>query len=648
MIDFAKLTEIVKKRLEEDLEIKSVEVEMPTLEEAVHEAAAILGIPIKNLDYEVLVHKTIFMGFGKNVCKIRGYESAEIKRKKEEEAAAAAQEMKKLEEVEEIKDIDGEVFIKRISEGVFIKVVPPLGEGRPAHIEDAKHKLSKLKLTKFDENLLNQAIEKQANEYIRIGDYSNNPANNAMLSLDVTKDEMRAFIQATPPGQNGADIMLSGIKQVLEMHGVISGFDEKFLSEFADNPIYNERICIAKGRLPIDGSNSYMEYFFEIDQTKIKLKESEDGRIDFKETNIIQNIHQDEKIAIWHPAEKGENGETVTGRILMAQPGKDGVLEIGENVRLAPDGKTIIANINGQVILKNGKINVESIYEVEGDVNLKTGNIKFLGNVFIKGDVLEGFTVEASGNIEVNGAVNKATLIAEGDIIVKQGIYGKEGAVIKSNRSVWAKFIENATIKSGNIVVVSDGIINSYVDASKKILCQGRRASIVGGRLRASEEINCKTLGAVGGSSETICEVAYDPHSKSELEDLSREWETTASEFDDVLLNVQTLENHKNQHGGLTPDREEFFNQLLNKKSDLSKKIKELDEKIRELQDRLSSLTTLGRVSAAAKVYPNVVICIRDAKEKIRKEYKATSFILEQGLVRTTKYIESGTEKPPS
>ena len=94
MVDFAALSEIVKKRLDDDLEINSIEVDMPTLEEAVREAAAMLGIPVRHLDYEILVRKSTFLGLGQNLCKIRAYESSAAKRKRKEEEEAAAEQSK--------------------------------------------------------------------------------------------------------------------------------------------------------------------------------------------------------------------------------------------------------------------------------------------------------------------------------------------------------------------------------------------------------------------------------------------------------------------------------------------------------------------------------------------------------------------------
>ncbi|MDR2490922.1 MAG: FapA family protein [Spirochaetaceae bacterium] len=646
MVDFAALSELVKKRLDDDLEINSIEVEMPTLEESIHEAAATLGIPVRNLDYEILIRKTTFLSFGQNLCKIRAYESSAAKRKRKEEAeaaaaAAAAARAQEFADMELVEDLDGEVFVKRLADGVHIKVTAPVGEGERAVYNDAVKVLAAAKVRDYDDDAVKDAVKKHAGIYVRVGNYSNNPAHNSIMNVEISDDQMRAFLHVTPTGPAGADIMLEDIQKILSMNGVVAGISQEFLESFADKPIYKEKICVAKGEPAVSGMNSFMQYFFETDQSKIKLKESSDGRIDFKEMNIIENVRQGQKLAVWNPADRGRDGQTVTGRILMATPGKETAFDIGHNVHIDSDKITIIADVDGQVMLINGKINVEPLYEVAGDVGVKTGNIEFLGNVVVKGDIADGFKVKAAGNIDVSGTVNKATLIAGADIIVKQGIYGKEGMIIQAGRSVWAKFIENATVRSGNMVVVSDGIINSYVDADKRILCSGRRAKIVGGRVRAAEEINCKTLGAAGGSTETVCEVAFDPQSKEALEALNKEREQIAAEFDNINLNIRTLENQKKQNNFLPDDKEEFLQQLIERRTTTAQRIKLINEKSAEIQEHLSSILTIGKVSVGEKVYAGVVIIIRDVKEKVRNEYKAVSFVLRDGLIRTEKYTES-------
>ena len=70
-------------------------------------------------------------------------------------------------------------------------------------------------------------------------------------------------------------------------------------------------------------------------------------------------------------------------------------------------GTELYAEIDGQLKIVDGKINVYSVYEVPADVDNSTGNIRFIGNVTVRGNVLSGFEIEAGGDIEVSGVVRR-------------------------------------------------------------------------------------------------------------------------------------------------------------------------------------------------------------------------------------------------
>jgi uncharacterized protein len=54
----------------------------------------------------------------------------------------------------------------------------------------------------------------------------------------------------------------------------------------------------------------------------------------------------------------------------------------------------------------------------------------------------------------------------------------------------------------------------------------------------------------------------------------------------------------------------------------------------------MNQIEVRGRVSASTKVWPGVKIWIRDVKEDVKTDYRAVTFILENGLIRVTKYEE--------
>jgi uncharacterized protein (DUF342 family) len=447
-----------------------------------------------------------------------------------------------------------------------------------------------------------------------------------------------------PPDEGGADLVYDDYISLLKQNRVYYGVKEEYLTQFADRPTYKEKVFVAEGTKPVNGKDAYIQYNFETDQSKISLKEGANGKINFKELNIINNVVQNQPVAKKMPAGNGVDGKSITGKILPAKDGNDIPLPLGSNVHVGDDGETIFSDINGQVILIGDKINVEPVFTVEGDVNLKTGNIIFLGTVIVTGNIEDGFTVKAAGNIEVRGTVSKAELDAEGDILLHQGVNGKGGGKIRAGKTIWSRFIENANVEAGSMIFVTDGIINSYVDAIKSITCMGKRANIMGGRLRAGEEISANVLGNPTSGTETICEVGFDPNSIKELERLMTEKSTLEEEADTVKLDLQTLINTKKQRKNLPEDKEAYLQELMERRQILTDDLKGTVESIEKIQQYMNEMQVNGKVSAAKKVYPGVKIIIRDAKEDVRTEYRATTFILENGLIRATMYEEPDNE----
>ena len=81
--------------------------------------------------------------------------------------------------------------------------------------------------------------------------------------------------------------------------------------------------------------------------------------------------------------------------------------------------------------------------------------------------------------------------------------------------------------------------------------------------------------------------------------------------------------------------------ELIDKRKELMEDLHNINEDIDQVKEVLYGVKSLGRVSASSKVYPGVKIIILDIKEEVRNEYKAVTFILENDLIRVTKYEES-------
>jgi len=638
MVSLDQIQSFMREQMEHDRG-KGVNVSGDSLEDALQQAAIELGLPIKRIDYEVLERGSRgVMGVGSKPCLLLAYPAAEKRSAGDAEGEVEIDFSLLAADAEEA-NRDGEVFVRMTPDGIMMKVTRPAGEGAKATERAAMEKLLQRTDDGIDKGRVAKAVKLAQGEYIKVGDFQYDPSADASLSAELADAEMKAYLVAYPPGEGGADPSFDQIVSFLQMNGVVEGIDQEAIGRFVDDPPYRESVLVARGIPPKNGDDAKVRYSFDLDPSRITLKET-DGRVDFKELNLVQNVVEGQILARKEQAKRGEAGRTVTGKLLAASDGKDVEMPIGKNVRLSEDGNSALADINGQVVISAGKILVEPVHVINGDVNLRTGNVLFLGTVLVKGNVDDGFTVKAAGNIEVMGNVGKSNLDAEGDIIVHQGIAGKNAGTIRSGRSLWSKFIENARVESGDLVVVSDGIMASTILADRKIICKGKRASIVGGQLKAVEEINAKSLGSVAGS-ETVLEVGYDPKRREKLAELEAKREEFQQQLEDVKLNMSTIENLIRSKRTVSDDKKAFYQDLKEKKIVFQGEVKKVDNEAQELRDYLSNLKVAGRISASGTVFPGVRVSIKDAFLEVRNEFKAVTFVSDGETVKVTKYEES-------
>lgn len=639
MVQLSELREFMRKQAEDDRSRRTVQVSGATIEEALEQASIELNIPLKKIEYEVLENSSSgFMGYGKKPCLLIAYESV-IEKSDDFDSDSFDLDFGADAIGSNIqKDRDGEAIVTLRQEGVFLKIYPPVGSGKKITEREAAMKIKSRGITNYDKKIMENVVKNCDGEKVRIGEYTYNPMNDAMISVDIFDLDMKASVIIRPPGQGGADITAESIIGLLKANGVIHGIKEEDIMELEDHPVFDQAVTVAEGSKPVNGNDAKIIYNFDDSDSHVSLKEKR-GKVDFKEMNQIQNVVEGQILARKVPPEEGKPGRTVTGKLLPAKSGQDVEFNLGKNVKLSDDKTTAVAEINGQVMLASGgKLSVEPVYLVNGDVNLKSGgNIIFLGSVFIKGSVEDGFKVKASGNIEVMGNVGKSEIDAEGDVIIHQGINGKTEGIVRAGKTLWSKFIENANVDSGDAVIATDGIINSNVVSNRLIACMGKRATIVGGRLRATEEIHAKTLGSISGS-ETILEVGWDPKSKEKLQNLEDELTKATSNLDDIERNILTLENFKKKKKKLPDDKEEYLEELKNQKLEIHNETLKLEDNINEIKEYLASLKYVGKISAASKAYPGVRIIIKDAQMKIRNDFNSITFVNEKGDVKAIKY----------
>lgn len=270
--------------------------------------------------------------------------------------------------------------------------------------------------------------------------------------------------------------------------------------------IGSNNILIASGKAAVDGMDGKFEKLIPSARDR-SPRLDEHGMADFRELGEILVVHAGDPLMRRILATDGEPGLTLSGQTIPPKPGKDVTFTAKlDGTKFDPfDENLLIAAIDGcPVFLKDG-VSVEPIYAVR-DVDLRTGNIDFLGTVNVTGDVHTGMTVKASGDIHVNGTVEGVILIAGGDIVVKGGIIGltdrgsekSHHSAITCKGSCSANFAQNARITAGNGIFIRDFSMQSELSAGHQIIIGdgSRKGHLIGGVTRATMLVKAQIIGS--------------------------------------------------------------------------------------------------------------------------------------------------------
>ncbi len=325
-------------------------------------------------------------------------------------------------------------------------------------------------------------------------------------SVLLSKDKMTAYFVNLPPFRAFRPISEPYLREAIARMGISHGIDEQAIARLCSGQIDERLVVIAQGTAPVDGQNGQTNLQVAVAVQPGKILE--DGTIDFKERNAVANVPEGELIAVYTRATKGIPGSTITRVPVKAANGKEARPRVGANVRVEEQGETVqfFANTTGHVRFFNNRLSVQARYLVPSDVNFKTGNIHFVGDVEITGSVMTGFTVRAGGSVTITGSVETGAHVEAGeDVIVSHGIVGPTASV-KAMGDVLARFIASAAVEAKGNVVVGSYIHNATVSAGSHIRVHGRgrlkrkTSAVVGGSLLAGEGIRVASAGSTFGS----------------------------------------------------------------------------------------------------------------------------------------------------
>lgn len=325
---------------------------------------------------------------------------------------------------------------------------------------------------------------------------------DARCNIIFQANYMFAYLTIDAPQYGGADISEEMIRTLLADRGIVNGIDEGLISLIVEEKLYGEELLIAAGKPKQDGVDGRIEEFYKR-ASEVKPHHNNDGTVDFKELSIINEVQEGAVISRTIAPTEGTDGYDVRGNILKAVPGKAATLQAGENTYLNEEKTKQFAGKTGHLIYKEDRFAIQTVFEVNGNVDNATGNINFNGDVVIRGDVREGFEIRSRGNVTVKGIVEGASVFAEGNVTLIGGFNGMLKGKIVSHKTITTKFLQNCTaVAKENIS--TESAINSNITCDGSLLVTKGKGVIAGGSCVALESIDAKIIGTPSNSPTTL------------------------------------------------------------------------------------------------------------------------------------------------
>lgn len=459
---------------------------------------------------------------------------------------------------------------------------------------------------------------------------------DAEVTLFISKDKMSAYLTIKPE-HGGEKVNLDQVKRALADKGIRNGFIPEAIKSAILKGQANE-VLIARGKPVENGEDAKFRCL--IPNLKIRTPHiAENGNVDFRDLGEILVVQPQQELMRREPATMGKESKNIFGERVTAHHGKDHKFAKGlEGVEKDPNNPNLLrAAITGQPVIVENGVSVENTMTIQ-QVNLASGNIIFDGSVIITGDIDTGMKVEATGDINIGGAVEGAHIKAGGDVIVNGAIIGHgdvrdpkgnlndETAKIYATGSISAKFVENAYLESQDKIMIQDWVVKSELSAVNEIIVgnkNARKGQIIGGRILSGLMVKAMKIGAESGVK-TLVIAGKETDIDADLDKLNSE----INRQNQALLDLRKL--HASLKNNPTKQAQEMLKKSLKTQQHMEDELIDYHARKSILKKEKTRIEN-SKIIVDSVIYNGSIIKIANHKKEIKDDLGKRSFILKDG-----------------
>jgi uncharacterized protein (DUF342 family) len=304
---------------------------------------------------------------------------------------------------------------------------------------------------------------------------------------------------------------------------------------------------------------------------------------------------------------------------------------------VSPDGQLLLAAKTGVIRREGLLVAVGEVLAIERDVDYSVGNVKYSGELVIKGDVKAGFSVEAEGNIDVHGVIEASVVKSRnGTVLVRSGIIGKGQAHIYGKEGIHVGFAQEAKLETeGTLTILKHCLHCDCTCASFD--GTSRHSSVVGGTIRATRQIEAHMLGNDQGAETHV--VLIDKKkmiAQEKVKELQALKAKMTEKLTPLAKQVQSKAAIMKKAGDAVTDRQRAeMKKWIDELNALNMKVKYVQQKIDEITRAMDQPTDhTGFIRVAGDVFPGVVLTLYEVNKAVRERMTGKCFRLAaEGIV---------------
>lgn len=387
-------------------------------------------------------------------------------------------------------------------------------------------------------------------------------------------------------------------------------------------------LLIAEGTPAKHGENGRIKYEITANSQSAPELDERDA-VDLRNVMQIPTVREGDKLLTIISPTKGEAGKTVFDKPIPAKPGKPVRTRAGKNVKWRESKQAMYATVDGQVSFFERVVHVHPYFEVNHDIDMKTGNLDFVGTIIVRGNVPSGYTLKAQGDIKVYGFVEGATLIADGSIYISEGIAATSKGSIQAGVDVHAGYVNQGNIEAGRHIQIEHSILHSDCVARNSITCHN--GNIIGGSLSAGHLIQCKDI---GNKMSTKTEMFFGANKKlvEKENSLLQQKEETEDSLEKLDIVGKKLHRKKEKEGALSAQERVTLLRQRNSIAKCKETYQDIQDQLEELQEQLTDNKD-AKLMVEGILHPNTTIAFRKYKRHIKKQHHRVYIQLDQSEI---------------